>query len=142
MKQAVTECKVVRLATAQGSASADFNGNVLDMQGYDGVMLIGCIGTGNAANGLKAQGGAQSDGSDAVDLEGSLVESDANATTMVLDVFRPRERYVRPVIVRGANTTIDSVVAVLYNGRTCPVDNSEADEQNAKLVVSPAEGVA
>jgi hypothetical protein len=93
---------------------------------------------------LKAQQGQQSNMSDAADLEGTgiaIVDTDDNRV-VVLDLWRPRERYVRPAISRStANVAIDSVVAVQYAGAKAPVGH-DTTVLAAEYHVSPPEGTA
>jgi hypothetical protein len=55
------------------AGTTDINGATLDMQGFEGVLIkvvFGAI-TAGAVTSIKAQQGAQSDLSDAADLEGT-----------------------------------------------------------------------
>lgn len=122
------------------------NGTAIDMQGWDGVLFVCFFGTITATGvqGLKAQQGAASDGSDGADLAGSLASvTDAQSNTLaVVDVYRPQERYVRPVVTRAtANAVINGVIAIRYKGRKAPVTFSSS-VASSKFVQSPAEGTA
>ena len=136
-----TEVKVTRVIPATATGTSDVNGTVIDMSGFDGVMFVGAIGSAAANNGIKVQQGAASNLADAADLAGSKVLSDGTQTQFVVDVFRPQERYVRPVMVRGTTTTVDAVFAIQYGGRSLPVTNTSA-ALAAELHVSPDEGTA
>lgn len=136
---------IIALAAVAAGTSVQ-NGTAIDMQGWDGVLFICHFGaiTSTGVQGLKAQQGAASNGSDGVDLEGSLVSvTDAQSNTLaVLDVYRPQDRYVRPVVNRAtANAVINGVIAIRYKGRKAPITLS-ASVAASKFLNSPAEGTA
>lgn len=137
--------KIVRVSAAVAAGSADSNGTAVDMQGYDGVVFVASIGaivTGAVAS-LKAQQGAQAGGGDAADLAGTsvVIADDQDGKCAILDIYRPTDRYVRPVVMRATqNVTIDSVVAILYNGRKAPVALDTTAIATSKAVASPALG--
>ena len=115
---------VDQVATAQAAGTSDVNSDVVDTQNYEGVIFVTTLGTAAANNGIKIQGGEQSDLSDAADLLSS--SNTPNKTCVVTQVHKPRERYVRAVVVRGTSTTVDSVVAYLYGARTRPAAQADA----------------
>lgn len=137
---------VSRVMTAQAAGATAVNGSVVDMQGWDGVLFIALFGAivSTAVTGLKAQQGAASDASDAADLLGTLVSipDTGDDKALVLDIYRPQERYVRPVVNRAtANATIDGVIAIRYKGRKAPA-SLDATVVAAEMHQSPAEGTA
>lgn len=141
------EIKITRVVNATAAGTTDIEGSVLDMSGFEGVVFIALFGTLTATQvtSLKAQQGAASDMSDAADLEGSsvgpLADTDGNKC-LVLDVYRPQERYVRCVVDRGtANAVVDGVIAIQYGPRTKPTIN-DSTVKVAELVISPDEGTA
>jgi hypothetical protein len=128
------------LASVASGASDSQNGVHVDMQGYDGVMFFCTLSAFAATNYLKAQQGEAVGDGDMADLAGTKVSPTANSNIAILDVYRPKERYVRPVIVRGvAATTIGDVYAVRYCGRKRPELNTVTGGI-CVLAVSPAEG--
>ncbi len=141
MQNLLPNVKVSLPAIAAGSAGSLVAGATVDMDGYEGVLLLTRISTANAGNFLKAQQGDQADGSDASDLAGTATVAAADGDLVVLDVYRPTGRYVRPVIDRsGTNTATGDVYALRYGGRLSPQDNNVADVIVSKLVSSPSEG--
>ncbi len=133
--------KVTKVHAYEGAAGSDHNTDILDMASWDGVMWIGSIGTAAANNGIKAQQDTDVAGGTMADLEGTKILSDATQTDFVLDLYRPTERYVRAVIIRGTSTTIESVWAIQYRGRKAPVEN-DTTAQAHEVHASPAEGTA
>lgn len=109
-----------RSLNAVAAGITDQNGVAVDMTDADGVLFIALFGTLTATQVtlIKAQQGALSDGSDAVDITGAatlaLADGDSNKA-LILDVLRPSQRYVRCVVDRGtANAVIDGVFAFKY----------------------------
>lgn len=137
---------VSRPMTAQAAGTSTVNGAVVDMQGWDGVLFVALVGAivSGAVTSLKAQQGAASDASDAADLAGTAVAipDTGDDKVAVLDIYRPQERYVRPVVVRGTqNATVDGVIAIRYKGRKAP-SALDATVIAAEMHQSPAEGTA
>lgn len=122
------------------SATTAVNGDTVDMQGCDGVLFVATIATANAGNYLKAQQSAAANMSDAADLAGSKVVAAADGEVVALDIFRPQERYVRPVVVRGAATIVGEIYAIQYDARMLPQDNNVTGAILATLLISPDEG--
>ncbi len=129
----------VKLTVATGTTT--INSDIVDMQGYDGVLFLASIGTAAADNGVKAQQGAASNMSDAADLAGTKILSDATQKEFVLDIYRPLERYMRLAVIRPTTTTIEAVWAIQYQGNKKPVSNVTT-AQATEVHVSPAEGTA
>jgi hypothetical protein len=133
--------KVSKVIAAQAAGTGTTNGTTLDMQGFEGVMFVGgAMGTADAGNYFKLQQGEQSDLSDAADLEGTKVTPGDNGDAINLDLYRPQERYVRVVAVRGASSTLGDVYAIQYTGRKPPISDDSAID--GELHVSPDEGTA
>ncbi|ODN68409.1 hypothetical protein [Methylobrevis pamukkalensis] len=138
--------RTIRVLNAVAAGQTDQNGAVLDMANFDGVMFIAAFGTlaTGAVTGLKAQQGQEANLADAADLAGSALDiaaSDDNRL-LVLDIFRPAERYVRAVVTRGtADAVIDCVIAIQYGPRRGPV-SQDATVAGYETHVSPAEGTA
>lgn len=128
-------------AAAATTATTTVDGAAIDMSGFDGVVIFCTIGTANAGNFLKAQGGQQSNLSDAADLAGTKVTIDSNADLAILDVAKPKEQFIRGNIVRAGATTITGEMYYLrYNGSSQAVVNDILNTQNLVKVISPAEG--
>jgi hypothetical protein len=133
-------------AVAAGTSTPN-NSTVVDTMGFEGCRFIFLLGA-TVATGVpqcKIQEGAAANLSDAADLLGSgylnVPSTDDNKIT-IIEVYRPRKRYLRAVVIRGtANTTIDGVIAELYEGDTLP-KAVDATVDNAKVLVSPIEGTA
>ncbi len=141
--------KDVKITSAldHAEASADRNGATLDMEGYEGVLMVVKFGdiAGSAVTSIKAQQGAASNLSDAADLEGTgiTVADDDDNQIFVIDVYRPQERYVRVVVDKDASHNTEEMAwYIQYGPKKKPVDNNVADTITTELHVSPAEGTA
>lgn len=141
--------RVMRSSNAVAAGAANSNGNGFDMEadgGYDGVMFVAALGTLTATQvtGLKAQVSSDDGAADAyADLAGTATTAmdDADDNKMVvLDIFKPPERWVRPVVTRGtANAVIDGVIAIGYRGRSLNTSH-DATVQTSKVVKEASEG--
>lgn len=137
--------KFTRVINATAAGATDVNGGTIDMAHWEGVLFVAAVGTLTATQvtAMHAQQGALADGSDMADLLGSSVGplADGDGTKMLmLDVFQPRERYVRAVLDRGtANAVVDGVIAIQYGPRKIPAVQ-DTSVKAAKFVQSPEQG--
>lgn len=141
------ETKVTRLLVSTLVGTTSVNGSILDMSGFEGVMFIAEANTiTDGTPALKAQDGNDSGLSDAADLAGSSVPyaiTDDNKA-VILDVYKPLKRYIRPVFVRGGDTgaVIDSILAIQYAPRVQPTTHDAATVAASEVWASPADGTA
>lgn len=142
MAQYESERSLLTLGAAATTAGTTaVNGAAIDMAGFDGVLIFGTIATAASGNFLKAQGGEASDLSDAADLAGTKVVTDSDADLAILDIQKPRERYIRGVFVRGTSTAVGDLYYIRYNDSEQPeTRNDVANTQNLVRLISPAEG--
>lgn len=132
--------KVLLAKAAAASGTTAVTTDVIDTQGFEGVMFVGSIATKDAGNYANVQQGKASDMSDAADLLDTKVTPGTNGHSFLIDVYRPQERYVQAVITRGQATATGDVYAVLYGPRVAPT--SHGSTILAETHVSPAEGTA
>lgn len=141
--------QISNLAAAAGSADIT-DGFVIDTAGYEGCRFIVQFGTitAGAATSLKVQQAAVKATSTSLtsgaDLLGSGVTvGDADDNKLfIIDVYRPRERYLQLHLLRATqNAVLNFAIAELYNARVLPVVQ-HADVDSQELHVSPAEGTA
>ena len=142
------QIKTTRLLNAVAAGTTDQNGTGVDMQGFLGVrftFLFGTI-TSGAVTSCKAQQSSDDGSADTyADLEGTAiaVADDDDNQVVVLEVYRPRERYVRPVIDRGTqNAVIDGIIAEQYGAIVQPTTDDATTVVDSEIHVSPAEGTA
>lgn len=143
--------RIMRSTNATGAGSTDVNGNGFDMEadgGYDGILFIAAIGTltGTQVTTLHAQVSSDDASADAyADLAGTettaMADGDSNKL-IVLDIYKPPERWVRPVLDRAtANAVLDSVVAIAYRGRGLNTSH-HSTVQTSTVVKEASEGTA
>lgn len=133
--------KLSLIKAAAASDTSALTSDAVDMQGFDGVMFFGSIATVNAGNFAKVQQSSDNGVADAyADLEGTKNTPGDDGDTFLIDVYRPRERYLKVVITRGAATATGDVYALQYGARVKPT--SQAATIDAETHVSPAEGTA
>lgn len=141
----------VKVSTAldflAASASADRDGAILDMAGFDGVMVVVKMAdiAAGATTSIKMQQDTDPAMGAAADLAGTgiAIADDDDDQIFIIDLYRPTERYVRVVVDKdAANNTNECALYFQYKARSIPVTQTVADEVTYELHVSPAEGVA
>lgn len=134
-------CKVTLVKGPQGSAGTAVTSDEVDMEGFEGVVFVGSIATVNAANFAKAQQDTATGMGSAADLEGTKVVPGDDGDSFMIDIYRPRERFLRVVIDRGGtNTATGDIYAIQYGARKAPVSHGATID--SEVHVSPAEGTA
>ena len=139
--------KLQRVINATAVGTTTINGSVVDTAGFDTCRFIVAFGAiTDGTPDIKVQQGTQSDGSDMADLADTLVtlaDTDDNDLAVV-EVTRPRERYLRVVVVRGGATgsVIDGAIAELGSPAKAPITHDAATVAASESHTSPAEGTA
>lgn len=134
-------------APVSAASNTDSNSDILDMSGWDGVIFMVPItdsadtgvaklqveqNTANSDTGMAALSGASA-------TDTSAADDDLNGGLLVVDVYRPRERYVQGVLTSSvANIAFGNMIAIQYRGRKAPV-TQPASVLDSTYVVSPAE---
>jgi len=137
----------VAAAVAAGS-SIDNDSAIVDMQGFDGVVFLSTItdsvdtgvatmtieqNTANSSSGMAALAGA-------VATATSGANDDLNGKLLAVDVYRPRERYLRAARISAtANIAYGECIAIKYKGIKQPITQATADVAASVVVTSPAE---
>lgn len=133
--------KIDLSAAAAVSAGTAVNGASVDMSGYEGAMFHCTIATANAGNFIKVQG--SDDNSNWDDLADTAVIAVSNADIVLIEVNKPKHRYLRPVVIRaGTNTAIGDLYAIRYGARKGAVENAETGVLVEGAVLTPEEGTA
>lgn len=132
--------KVDRIATASSVATTvAVNSSVLDMANYNGVtFLFGGFATSGAGHLMKAQKVATTTGGTPVDLSGASVTNLNGFGPCMLNVAKPRDRYIRVSLQKGTvGTATGDVFAIRYNGRRRgDALNTTSDADNGVEIVS------
>ena len=139
------ECKVLPVENSVASGQATTVGEIIDTQGYGGACFIYKLGavTDAAAVTLKVYSGTNATVTDVAELAGASAIIATTATDsdkrLIVDVIKPRERYLRPTIVTATqDVEIDDAICILYNPMAKPITQL-ATVKVGTLVVSPAE---
>lgn len=134
--------KLIKVADHTTAATTDVTSAIVDTAGYEGVVFLTSFGTANATNTIKVQQNTSNQTTGMADLTGTSVTSGSSDEDVIVEVYKPQERYLQVVAARGASSTLESVWAVLYNGTPGLAANSVSGTQVAELHASPAEGTA
>ena len=120
--------KCVRIMNTVAAGTGDTQtSSTIDMSGFDSVAVVAELGpvVDNAVATLRAQDGAQSNGSDAANISNAsavLTALSSSNTNLLVDVQRPQNRYLTVTLQRATqNITINGITAYLYNARSIPV---------------------
>ena len=142
--------KVTRVSNAIAAGTGTTNCTGVDMKGYQSVCfycLLGNVGIDSPPGTvqLKAQQ-AEVEGSPETyaDLLGTAqtVTTTGDNKVLILEVDSPRERFVRPVLVRaGGTAVIDGVIAVQTKAVAEPVTH-DSTVAGSEYHLAPAEGTA
>lgn len=137
----------ITTALDYASGTSDRNGAILDMSGYEGVLMIVKFATiaAGATTSIKAQQDTAAGGGTMADLAGTgiTVANDDDNQIFCIDLKQPRERYVRVVVDKdGANAVAESAIYIQYGAHEVPVTNTVTDEVTGEFHVAPAEGTA
>jgi len=138
--------KITRVMNAVAVGTTTQTGSEVDMAGFDGVRFIALLGAiTDGTPSLKAQQDVVTGMAGAADLAntGVTVAATDDNKAIVLDIKRPVERFLRPVIVRGGTTgcVIDGIIAEQYGADTAPIAHATS-VAGSETHVSPAEGTA
>lgn len=114
----VSICNAMNAVAAGTSDNQD--GNILDLAGYDSVVIVLLLGTvtSTAVGTLTAMVSDDSGLAGATTIAGptSIVLTGDSGKVMVLDLKRLKNRYLRARLVRAtANIVIQGAIAVLYD---------------------------
>jgi len=124
----LTDCKILKIEDSVAAGQAATTSDIIDTQGYGGACFIyklGAVVDAGAVTLAIYQGAAAAMG-DAAALAGGTaaiaVTSTDSEQLLVVDVVKPRERYLRAVLTTATqNGEIDAGICILYNPAVKPV---------------------
>ncbi len=141
------DAKITRaILPSEGAAAAtDLNGAILDMSGFDSVLMVVTFGeiTAGAVTGIRAQQDTAVAMGGAADLLGSaqVVADDDDDQVFYIDLHQPLERYVRVVVDRATqNAVVAEALYIQYNARSKPTTHGTG--VSGETHGSPAQGTA
>jgi hypothetical protein len=125
------QARYTRVSPSAAAATTAINGSILDMAGFDSVLFIALLGdvTDTSALALTAQTNSVNSGTGMRTLAGSAAftagATNADNNMLALEVHKPRERFIRPVLARAtANAVVDGIIAVQFNAKDVPPGQS------------------
>ena len=133
------DCKILAVENAAVAAQTELVSDVVDMQGYDSIAFIVKLGDVSDTCVLTMTGKTNTANHVSSPTPTTLATTatftagatDADDKLMMLDLHKPRDRYVFLSLTRTtANAVVDGVFAVLYNAHEMPVS------QDATLIAS------
>ena len=137
-----------RVMDAVAAGTSDQTGLSVDMAGFDGCVFIAVLGelSSNQETSMKIQQSSDDGSADAfADLLGTDsgdMEDDDDDQLIIIDINRPLERYLRPILLRATgNAVIDGIIALPYKTRKAPETKGATVFAEATFA-SPAEGTA
>lgn len=141
----LTDVKILKIEDSTAAGQAATVSDVVDTQGYEGACFVYKLGavTNGAAVTLAIAQGTNATVTDAAALSGATaaiaVAASDSEQTLVVDVKRPRERYLQATLTTATQDAgIDSGFCFLYNPSVKKVIQPATIDASA-LVVSPAE---
>ncbi len=128
-------------ALIASNASTDSNTAILDMSGFDGVIFITPVTTattGSVVTLTVEENTANSDsGMTAIAGAAATKTSPADGTLLVVDVYRPLERYVQAAITSATQVaTFGASIAIQYSGSKMPISEAMTIADQAVVVGS------
>jgi len=138
----------IRVSNAVAAGTSDVTSSAIDMQNYEGCLMIFALGTitASAVTSCKAQQSSDDGGSDAyADLTGTsiTVADDDDNQIVILDIYKPKERYLKGIIDRATqNAVVDGIFVLRYGAKKLPAVDDSSTVVASETHVSPAEGTA
>ena len=132
----LSNCAFNAIMSESTAGSTDVEGSatmVVDVAGYEGVCFVGYCHTVTAAGilGMWAQYGISTSATDIIDDTGTIVGSTGATTStdwtdklLVLDIYKPTERYVSVHIDRATQPSAIDVIAIRYGAHKLEVSQS------------------
>lgn len=148
MQNLLSNVEVLEInAPVSAGSSIDDNSDIVDTDDCEGVLFVvpieDSVDTGVATLTIE-QNSANSDSgmaalAGAVATATSAANDDLNGTVLMVDIYRPRDRYIQGVL---SSTTADiaygTMIAIKYGRRVHPVSQG-ATVSASTVVASPAE---
>jgi hypothetical protein len=135
--------KVTLVQAPLADGQTDPDSAAVDMQGFEGVLFIGIVGTVTGAGKAALKAAQSSDNLNFNDLSGVVAAGAAGGSDkfLVLDVYRPLERYVRTTLTRSdANSIYGGTIAIQYGAHKRPTAHDAATLAAAAVLgISPSE---
>lgn len=99
-------------------------GNLIDMSGYDGLMLTHITGNTTSNVTMTALGSATTTAGDFQAIASASVASTAANRMLAIDLLRPGFRYIKPSVASTGTANAGAVLGILYHPHVKPTTNS------------------
>lgn len=140
MNQLLSEgIKVTAVSGNTSAGTGDVASDIIDMQGFDGVLFLAILGDVANTSVLALTADANSvNSASGMTKFATTADFTADATSadnklLMLDCQRPPERYVRAALERGtANAAVNGIIAIQYTARNKPTS------QHASVIAAAA----
>ena len=150
MRNLLNDIEIANVSAPVAAGSAiDQNTSIIDMQNFEGCIFIAPV-TDSVAAGVATLAIEQNDVESDVGMKAlmeaeamltSVVDDDLNDKFIVIDIYKPKKRYIQGVLTStNANIAFGNVTAIKYSGRKSPVIQSDS-VQVSKVLASPEEVV-
>jgi hypothetical protein len=121
--------KITRILVDTAAGQAATASDILDMQGFHGVLFIAKLGdvTNGSVVTLQAQQNTVNSATGMANLTGTVTKTSAADTDcddglLILDVVEPRERYVRAVLTSATQNAVkNGIIAIQYGAAAVPI---------------------
>jgi hypothetical protein len=127
--------KITKLHDHTAAGTSPITGTGVDMAGYDGVLFLTSLSVANAGNFMTA-GHSDTDSAYAPTL--ATVNSGTSDEDLFLDILHPVKRFVNVIVTVGTSSTIESMWAIQYKGRSAPPVNTLSGTAIQKQFNAPA----
>lgn len=140
MHSGLSDSVLPSIDIASQIASANVNGTVIDMQGWDGCMYVFNLGamTSGATFDARIVNSANANMSGATNVANASLTQVTTATpnnVFVVDVYRPTERYLRSATQPATANSQFASVAIRYK-RNGVLPPTQAALQTVKVIVN------
>ncbi len=141
------DTKITRVSNASGASTSDVVCTAVDMKGFDSCTFVASFGaiTSGCEASVKARQSTAANMANPADLLGTsiAVADDDDDQCVVLEIHKPRERYLQCVLLRETQTAVvDGVIAIQSNAAETPTTHDSTTVVDAELHHAPAEGTA
>ena len=110
------------------AASGDVTSSVVDVEGFDGVLFLSFVTAGNVGTYMDVEGD-DTDGEQGDRLDGARALSRPDGTNvrdniaLAVDVYQPKQKYLRAKVTCGDDTAVGPVYAIKYKLRDKAANN-------------------
>lgn len=123
------DCKITKVENSATAGTSELVTDILDMSGYDSVAFVADLGdiTDTSVLTLQVKDNSANSTSGASSISGAsatytAAASDADNKLLVVEVYRPSQRYVFASLTRTtANAVVGGIVAYQFNSKTLPL---------------------